>query len=592
MSKKQNQLIGWALLSLLFVGYVQVFNKPPKGKSIQTQTEATSDSQDTAHKEPSFMGEEELAINAEQGKEVTLKNEKIKVTFSTQGGCIKAIELHDYTSYDDYQKGEKQPLKLLTGSRFDLVIPTPQGVIHTKDCLFEEVKSDDSQQITFIYRIPNQKNAYIRQNFSLNKADYQLSCQVETRGIELTPESEGVILRWAQEVRRTERDAEINKKDVVTYYQLTNKNKVKYSGYRNKKKEVTELSEHVGWVASNTKFFNTGIIFEQPAQKATLTSLPVNNKQDPDLLKKVGMAFTLDRDQLLEEGHISFKLYCGPNIQQDLKTINAPRYKENYYLGTIPFWYISQYFLLPIAKKLQDYTSSYLLILLVLLLILTLIQLPLTYHNYLNSIREKALTPMIAQIKKSSPEDPLKVQMEERKLRNRAGIGFSIWNLFGMVFQIPMFIIMLNFINYNIGFRQASFLWIKDLSTYDSILRLPFRVPYFGYSHISLVALLGSIGMLLPTWIKNRKKEKSNEESMMQYLPAILFFLLFNGYSAAFNIYRVISRLLNFIPTLFFGFFVDQEKVFQIVANNLAKNPSPASTISRAHKRMMKKQKK
>ena len=516
----------------------------------------------------------------------------MKVTLSTQGGYVKAIELLGYSSYDEYKKKGNHPLKLLTGSCFDFVIPTEQGTIHTKDCLFKQVKSDNPRQVTFVYEIPNQKEAYIRQTFSLKKTDYQVTCHIETTGIQLASETKAPLLRWRQDVRRTEKDAEINQKEAAIYYQLADPNKVKYSGYRNKKEEVQEITQRVGWVTFNTKFFSTGIIFEQPAQKATLLSNPITDKKDPTRLKEVGMEVTLDRGELIEKRGITFDIYCGPNTQEDLGAVGAPKFEENYYLGITPFRQINKYLLLPATKKLEGYTPNYLVILLLLLLILTLIKLPFTYHSYLNAIKEKTLAPMIAQIKQRYPEDPLKVQIEKRKLRNRAGMGFSIWTLLAAFAQIPVFITMMDFIKYNIGFRQASFLWIDDLSIYDSILKLPFRVPYFGFSHISLVALLAALGMFIPTWIKNRKKQLRTEEKIMQCMPSTLFFLLFSSHSAAFFIYRVTSQVLNLIPTFCFRFFVNEKLIQQKVGDNLAKSATPISSSSRAHKRMMKKKKK
>ena len=195
MSKKQNQLIGWALLSLLFAGYVHVFTPPPK-KNAQPKNDTVVSHQVVTPKDTSSMGQfkAKLTVDEAASKEVTLANEKMKVTLSTQGGYVKAIELLGYSSYDEYKKKGNHPLKLLTGSCFDFVIPTEQGTIHTKDCLFKQVKSDNPRQVTFVYEIPNQKEAYIRQTFSLKKTDYQVTCHIETTGIQLASETKAPLL--------------------------------------------------------------------------------------------------------------------------------------------------------------------------------------------------------------------------------------------------------------------------------------------------------------------------------------------------------------------------------------------------------------
>ncbi len=67
-----------------------------------------------------------------------------------------------------------------------------------------------------------------------------------------------------------------------------------------------------------------------------------------------------------------------------------------------------------------------------------------------------------------------------------------------MVLQFPILIAMFFFFPTSIELRQESFLWAHDLSTYDSILNLPFSIPFYG-NHVSLFVLLMTVTTIIST---------------------------------------------------------------------------------------------
>ena len=49
-----------------------------------------------------------------------------------------------------------------------------------------------------------------------------------------------------------------------------------------------------------------------------------------------------------------------------------------------------------------------------------------------------------------------------------------------MLIQLPILYAMFRFFPASIELRQEKFLWADDLSSYDSILDLPFEIPSTG----------------------------------------------------------------------------------------------------------------
>ena len=61
-----------------------------------------------------------------------------------------------------------------------------------------------------------------------------------------------------------------------------------------------------------------------------------------------------------------------------------------------------------------------------------------------------------------------------------------------MIIQMPIWYALFRFFPASISFRQESFLWAQDLSSYDDFFHLPFSIPFVG-DHLSLFTILYSI---------------------------------------------------------------------------------------------------
>ena len=577
MTKQQNQFVGWALLSMLILGYFHYFSPAPQeNESQNTKTPP----QALVNSAISQLKNKLHAPSAPQGNDILLENNVMKVTLSTQGGHVKQVALKNYKNYDG------SPLIVVNeANRIGMSLTTQEGTIHTQACVFEALK-EQNDKLSLIYRLPGKQERYIKHTFSLDQDSYRLDCHVEVKGINLsTLPKDHPVLIWYQEMRRLEKDPILSRKETTLYYYQADRNKVTYLSANNTKEQEQKLETPTGWVSANQKFFSSGVASATPFKETVLISNPAQDDNE-DLIKELGMQLTLDPATLQKGTLLTF--YFGPNQYDCLQNI-APKFDENYYLGITPLRQINKYIILPATKYLEGYFNHYLLILLVLLIILTLLQLPLTYQTYLLEIKQKALEPMIAKIKEQYQDDPLQSQIKEGQLKTKAGISLA-GTFLSALLQLPIFFTIMNFVKYNIGFRQESFLWMEDLSTYDSVIHFSFRLPFLG-SHISVIALLASFVMLIPSWLKTRHKSSSPEEKMMQYAVPLVFFFALNSYSSAFNLYRMISQIITLVPKFFFRLTVKEEPIRQAVLARLAQKET-VTTPPRAQKRFAKRQKK
>lgn len=116
---------------------------------------------------------------------------------------------------------------------------------------------------------------------------------------------------------------------------------------------------------------------------------------------------------------------------------------------------------------------------------------------------------------------------------------YTMKSLLGLLIQIPVFIAVFDMLAEDFDLYHVSFLWMRDLSRPDELLRLPACVPFFGcflnllpflMSGASLVALLRVRShVLTPALVRKQRRNLSG--------LTLLFFLLFYTFPASMVLY-------------------------------------------------------
>lgn len=131
-----------------------------------------------------------------------------------------------------------------------------------------------------------------------------------------------------------------------------------------------------------------------------------------------------------------------------------------------------------------------------------------------------------------------------------------------MLLQFPILIAMFRFFPVSFELRQQPFLWADDLSSYDSILDLPFNIPFYG-DHISLFALLMAASTIIYTMINNKNMGQQSQPGIkfMTYAMPILFLGIFNNYSSGLSYYYLLVNLISFLQMFIISKIKPQEKL-------------------------------
>jgi YidC/Oxa1 family membrane protein insertase len=189
--------------------------------------------------------------------------------------------------------------------------------------------------------------------------------------------------------------------------------------------------------------------------------------------------------------------------------------------------------------------------------------------------KTKALKPELDELKEKYGDDMQKMQAEQMKLYSQVGVN-PLSGCIPMLLQMPILFAMFQFIPHAVELRHRSFLWAKDLSTYDSIISWSTDIPlissFYG-NHISLFTLLMTLSTILYTWANAQSTAQlQGPMKSMQYFMPIIFMFVLNKFPAGLTFYYFVSNLVSFGQIAVIRKFVDDDKIRAILEENKKKN--------------------
>ena len=563
----KNSISGIVLIMAMLLGYQYFF--APK-EPVQTNSEAVAAKQvSPAAKSTKATALAVVADSSIQVKEqlYTLENENLRITLSNYGGKLVSVQLKNYKSYKTYTANKKDGIVLFDAQKdlFDVEIPTNGKKLALGKLVYQALESKN--QVSFTSTLPNGKN--IIQTYQLPEAGFELAYTIDAKAI--APELSGneYFIHWKENVTQTEKDAQEERKATINYL-LTEDEEFDYLSENPTSVTNENLSQSIQWVSFKKKYFLAGLVPQGTMfTKANLTATP--NVTDTVAIK------TLDAQLVAPMGDLStgksgFKFYFGPNDYSIVKNI-APSFGKNVKLSYDFLLPITKYIFVPLFDFLESIIFNYGLLIIVLVLIIKTALLPLTYKSYVSMAKTRILAPEIAAIKEKIGDDPARVQQETMKLYGEVGVNplsGCIPVLATMPVLMAVFMLFPNLIN----LRQESFLWAEDLSTYDSILNLPFNIPFYG-SHISLFCLLMTVSQLAYGYYNNQitpdQPGQPINMKMMAYVTPVIFMFVMNSFPAGLSFYYFISNLVTIGQQLAIRKFVNEDKIKELLDANRAK---------------------
>jgi len=517
---------------------------------------------------------------------VVIENDLIKIKISSLGGKVESVLLKKYKT----SNGKPVVLFASDSSRFDLNFFAQNRSINTSNLYFKSsskgfvVAGKDSNSVS-MKLFAGSPNRYIEYVYSLKGGSYLVGYKINTVNLnDVIASNAGYMeLNWNQKLQNQEKDI-LNERANSTAYYMFSDDEVDYISETKDAKE--ELQNNVKWVAMKQHFFTQVLIADKYFDKPTRVET-VGGKECEDFVKYIKTSFTIPYSHQPSES-FGMNFYFGPNHYQTLKATGYNLEKQ-IPLGWGIFGWVNRYLVIPIFNFLDGFNWNYGIIILILTILIKIMLLPLTFKAYLSQAKMKVLKPEVDEIQGKFKEEPMKLQQEMMALYRKAGVS-PMGGCLPMLLQFPILIAMFRFFPQSIELRQQSFLWAHDLSSYDSIADLPFKIPFYG-DHVSLFTLLMTVSTLLITWVNSSSAMTNPQMKWMMYLMPIIFLGVFNNYSAGLSYYYFLANTISIGQQYLFKGFVDEDAIHKKIQEN-KKRPA-SQTKSKFQKRLedMAKQK-
>jgi YidC/Oxa1 family membrane protein insertase len=502
---------------------------------------------------------------------ITLENSKVELKIALKGGKVYSVRLKDYRTYDSL------PLILFSGDStvFGFNFFTADNkAVQTNNLYFKPVSGKKifdatSSAQSVALRLMADSNKYIEYKYTLSPDKYMLDFDVAFKSMDgvLASNQNSLTLDWKMYIPQQEKGRQ-NEENYSTINYKYFQDDVTGLKLRSTKDEKEDITTKLSWVAFQDQFFSSVLIANEFFINGSVSSTrtPESRKYIRYYTTELGVPYNPGNSNT-----ISMKMYYGPNSFTTLRK-EGLQLEKIVFLGKNIIGWINRFMIIPIFNWLDNYIGSYGIIILILTIIIKIILFPLTFKSYQSTAKMQVLKPQVEELGKKFPkkEDAMKKQQATMDLYKRAGVN-PMGGCLPMLLQMPILFAMFRFFPVSIELRQEHFLWATDLSTYDSILTLPFTIPMYG-NHVSLFTLLMTASTLL-TMKMTGSSPGSDQPGMklMMYMMPIMFMLILNNFSSGLTYYYFLANMITYGQNIISKRFINAEAVLATLEENKKK---------------------
>ena len=609
----KNNIIGFLLIAVVLIGF-SWYNQPSaeeqraafvqdsiakaKHAEMEKASKAAAAKRQTNAKAKVEADSTALFYSALKGqaKKIVLKNEKVELTLNTKGATVEKAVIKGYVGHNLQVKdgsADAKDVTLFDGNDQSLkfMLEAKEANIITSDLYFTPSNvTDKSVTMTAVAG----EGKTLTMTYTLGD-DYMLHMSLQANGMAglFSPNYNKMDVDWSDKARQQERGFMFeNRYTTLTYHNVEGGTDHLNEG---SEKIDEKIEETIDWVSFKNQFFSAIIVAKDNFEKdAFMTSIP--QEKGSGYLKQFQAKMKTAFDPTGKKAS-EFEFYFGPNDFQILKNTEKEstfgkdlEFQKLVYLGWPIIRWINRFFTLYVFDWLSKIFPMGIVLILITLL-LKLITYPMVKKSYMSSAKMRVLKPKLeaATAQYNKPEDQM--QKQQAMMAEYAKYGVSpLSGCLPMLIQMPVWVAMFNFVPNAIQLRGEKFLWMNDLSTFDPIIEWNTNIWLIG-DHLSLTCILFCVANLLYSWMTMRQQrdqmvgQQAEQMKMMQwmmYLMPLMFFFMFNDYSAGLNFYYFISLFFSAAIMWTLRKTTDDEKLLAILEKRYQENknnPKKASGL-------------
>ncbi|HTO17265.1 MAG TPA: membrane protein insertase YidC [Edaphocola sp.] len=592
MNLDRNSIIGFVLLIGLAIGFV-FYSQHEAKKFKQIKTEAAV-SEQAAQKQSNVAASKVIKDTtstvdstipaAFRGEEKIFKvsNNLLTLDISNKGAYPVEASLRKYKSYNNYVNKKQEELKLFSADKNNKLVyklPIDGHEIWTDELYFTpQERASDSLPLVMTAAIGNGKSVIV--TYALSRDNYMMDVTMKLVGMESElSKLSNIPVQWSTTVNHTEKDIEGERRYAQTHFRYTDKEHDYFTFSLKPEKKLEE--KPIEWIGVKAHYFNSTLVTKDKnfINVAYESSEP---KEDTSFVVKNLAKLAIPVASASNDFNFNFKWFIGPNDFNTLKSFNLDMEEMiQFGFGIMSFVkYIVKWAILPLFNMLHGVVPSIGIVIILMTLIIRILLSFLTYKSQLSSAKMRVLKPEIDALKLKLGDNQQAMGMEQMKLYRSTGVN-PLGGCLPMLLQMPFLLAMYYLFPAIIDLRQQKFLWAEDLSTYDNILDLGFKIPFYG-DHVSLFTVLmalSSIGLALYSRQMTAGQEMSGPNGqIMKWMPFIMplmFLGWFNNFASGLTFYYFLSNMLSLAQQYIIQkFFINEDKIHAQLKENKAKGPT------------------
>ena len=521
----------------------------------------------------------------------TIENELLSLKIANKGGYIVNATVK---GVEQFERDSKKPVQIIKDNNadFNITLMTKDNrVLNTNELFFEPTLTKEGNNQVLTMRLKAADNQFLEYRYVLKPNDYMLDFGIKTQGLtDVINTSKALDLEWKLKAFRNEKSISYENRYTEMVYEYEDGK----DDYLSAASNDDEIVEDVTYIAFKQHFFTSILLTDTPFKTASLKSenLVVDEELDTLYTKNFMAKVPLD----FKNGELNYVMnwYYGPAKYKTLNDYNR-NLDEIMPLGWGIFGWINRWVFIPVFGFISGF-MPYGFAIIFFTILVRLAMSPITYKSYLSQAKMKVLRPEINELNVKYKDNAMKKQQETMKLYSKAGVN-PMAGCLPAVMQIPVFYALFQFFPSMFDLRQKSFLWADDLSSYDSIYQLPFKIPFYG-DHVSLFPILASVAIFFYMRMTTGDQQMSapTQEGMpdmgkimkiMIYISPVMMLIFFNNYASGLSLYYFISNLITIgIMLVIKKYIVNEEKIHAKIQENKTK-PKTESKFQRKMREMM-----
>jgi YidC/Oxa1 family membrane protein insertase len=602
MNFDRNTVIGFIVLALLFGGYFWWTSKEQSAyrkqqaieqakrdsiKAEQAKQNSVATQQDSLHTDTlnrlKESGQFQKSVFGPE-KLLTVNNGLLSITFTSKGGQPKEINLNKFNGPDS------TPVKLASTDfdKIDYKVNTSNGATYISTLNFVDTLTENSDgSKTVVCMLASDIGQSIKHIFTIRPNDYMIDFTIEMEGAGKLLQ-DGLNLTWQYEAAQQESDISFEKQNTQVGYIMDGDFDYHTIGRRSSK----EFDKSVKWIGIRQRFFNTFLLAKNNFSSGEMAWVIPADTAKTVLRSIANMKIPVPASNSVS---IPLSILYGPADFKMLKK-HEMGFEKLINLGQGAYAFVrplNRFIVMPVFDFIKSFTASMGLAIALLTIFIRTITSPLMYPGYKTSAQMKVLRPDLAKLKEKFPEQQ-QYAMEQMKFTREAGVNQFAGCLPALV-QIPIFFSLYSFFNSNLSFRGQSFLWAKDLSAFDDVIKFGTNIPLLG-NHLSLFTITAVItSFLISLYSMSTAMSPDQSNPVMKYMPYIFpFFLLFifNRLPSALTWYYTVSNIITLILQFVIqNYIIDHDKILAKIEEN-RKKPKTKSKWQERMEQMQEQQKK